>query len=240
MSFCTECGERLNIGEQYCSRCGEAVKVEKFTRPAQNAYKLFWIAGALIFILIIFVLINQRDRFTQTTYVNLTVGARSEYSLVFTSSWGSGTGKMITYIESEEVIDGKKYFKMLYEMNIPDLGLREVTYTYLREDRDGIYALAEGYLQYPEYLVYPLPLSVGKTWAVNDPRGTLHYRVESRENVVIEGRTYRNCYKLSYYGEIESVGVEGYEFIHQDIASAVKIYMYFNDLDITIEAVHRQ
>src|SRR5262245_25315804 len=86
-------------------------------------------------------------------------GARWEYAVeAMVPFSGVQKGKVISRVDGEETINGKKYYKLVTVYSgIPGA---EAEVLYLRKAKDGIYKIDGKYKDNPEYLLVPLPLAV--------------------------------------------------------------------------------
>ena len=129
------------------------------------------------------------------------VNKEEELSIILDISGQTSQGKLVIIRDEQEVINGKSY--TMSKSTIAGLlnPFPAIPPSYSRIAQDGIYEVLGAHKDYPEYLNYPLPLKVGTTWTRETFEGKQNCRVESIEDVNVQGNTYEKCLKVSFQDE---------------------------------------
>ncbi len=168
-------------------------------------------------------------------YVPSADGTKWEYSVEYAAALvGVGKGKMVSRIDGDETINGKKYRKRINVYSgIPGA---EAEVYYERESNEGIFTIDGKHKDKPEYLDVMFPLEIGINWTSHRPAGDVHFRVESLETLELIDRTYKDCLRISYTGSYESKSFEGYYFLAKDVGMVKDVYKIQGaTFDVTLE-----
>lgn len=121
---------------------------------------------------------------TAPEYYPIEEGATWEYRFEF----GNNSGQTLTErVTGTAEFEGRQYYRVVrtWDGNHPDT-------SYLRRDPAGVFRRTpQG-----EFLILPSPMKVGTTWRTPWPEGPADSRVDSREDVQIGNRLYRNCLRI--------------------------------------------
>lgn len=121
--------------------------------------------------------------------------------------------KISSFIDGEEIINGKKYYKIVSVFDFT----AEPQINYIRKTQDGIYRISEGYKNKPEFLSVPLPLKLGNTWEVNAPEEKGEYSVMARETVYLFDKQYAHCFKIIFKGTFRGFDTERTQYFAPNV-----------------------
>jgi hypothetical protein len=111
-----------------------------------------------------------------------------------TQAGNSIDGKMLIRDTGEEIINDKRYDKVISETEFPSIEYKNTRVDYSRETPQGVYGITQNDKR--EYLIYPFPLKVGITWIRNNPEGEEHCQAIGIETTQVRNITYNNCLKV--------------------------------------------
>jgi hypothetical protein len=183
-----------------------------------------------------------RDPTTWADYQPLSVGAMWEYDVEEQDgAQPVQKGTIVQWIEGQEDINGKPYFKRLTVVTGIQ-GMGELGPLYFRQDTKGIYVFNKKRPALGESLALPDPPLVGAAWT----NGKAEVRVEGQEDVHLAGQTYSRCLKVrekrsdkytdeqhdTYYapgvGQVKRVSVIHVKASNRDITIVVALRKYTN------------
>lgn len=127
-------------------------------------------------------------------YFLMNIGNKWEY----TSISKDEKDNILAKVESEEIIQGKKYYEFVrVYTNRPE---KQPSIYYQRIDEKGLYQILDTYKGSEGNTIVPLPIKDGNSWEVKYPNGvTAKATIETNKDVAIFDRTYRNCIKIVNY-----------------------------------------
>lgn len=126
-------------------------------------------------------------------YWPLSDGARWEYDAYVTDTNGrKPLGKVVTRVEGTDVINGKKYFRLVTVAPwIPDAPGSRTDPDHYRIGPDGVFELFDQ--KHSEQPVFLLPAQNGKTFEYQLSEYVTERCVMSIEDVSLLDKTYKNC-----------------------------------------------
>ncbi len=131
-------------------------------------------------------------------YYPLSDGARWEYLGRFSSSHGGEyTVRLISKVDGETIINGKRYFKLITTADfssVPTIGRQIEDVRYYRFSDDGVYVRPGNDPDKPDLLEMPLPVPLGVKWL----SGTTEVQAERASMMQIGGRHYSDCLKITF------------------------------------------
>jgi hypothetical protein len=158
-------------------------------------------------------------------------GAEWEYSVEYgkhgtVPSVAIQKGKLLMRVVGEETINGKTYTK--YQTVSSGISEVESLISYDRRSPEGIYWIDGEHKDSSEYLETPLPVSIGRSWAVQRPNIGLkkHCKAEAIETVEVLEHTYENCLKVSCYGRGRYGDYEAYSYYAPGIGEVKTVTKY--------------
>lgn len=159
-------------------------------------------------------------------------------SRTYTATYGSPSGEVskiqvVRRGEGSETVDGHRYWKEVEVVSgIPGV---DAPVHYYRRGDDGIYKIHGNDRDSGEYLVFPLPLEIGKSWTVVEPSGTtLTYTAEAIESVALPSRTIERCLKLTVSGQSDSEQITGTVFHAPGVGEVRSVY---DASGVTVEVI---
>lgn len=172
-------------------------------------------------------LISSPSVFAGEDFYPLDVGSRWEYSMEIEDSGAKMERKMEERCVGIEMINGKRYFKVVKGMvGGPS---KQVT-GYIRKGEDGVYAIDGRYPDGPEQTLMKLPLTMGTTWVNMTPSGKeTTYRVEGRETVYVRGRRYPDTVKIHARQKTRNREYEGYSYYAPNVGQVKVVKRQKND-----------
>ena len=147
-----------------------------------------------------------------TYYFPMSDGARWEYSSKTCREGNCKKGTMISLIDGEETINGKKYYKMVTVVG----EALEQTINHNRKTKEGVYRISGKHKDKPEQLVLPFPFMVGKMWTYQPYEpflATNEMRVAGKETLFLDDKKYENCFKISLTSVVEKGEWKGVEIL---------------------------
>lgn len=193
------------------------------------------IITGLFAILALFQLIAATPDASDDRYVPMADGTTWTMNLQMTAPDGNvlkGTARRVISKPIER--DGKLYMHSTTSIH-PD-GFPSQSFTKLaRKDAAGFHSICIFMPEAKEELEMPLPLKVGMTWQTQFPTPTKH-TVVAKETVTLEGKTYKDCFKVHMeakdgsstedYWEAPDIGTIKSEFTQNGIKFKLTLQEY--------------
>jgi hypothetical protein len=169
----------------------------------------------------------------------MSVGSIWEYSIIDRrSNVEVQNAKMITRIESSEVINSNKYFKSISVFD--GLPGAEPEITYCRKSDSGIMCIDHKFMDKGEFLVQPTKVEVGLSWVSDYPTGPVNCKVEKMEDLYLYEKTYPNCMKILFDGVYNGNKYGGYYYLAENIGQVKKVFLIEQSITADFTLTHYQ